>query len=127
MVSKYFLLIYFQRITAFEGNQFLSCTVPFYNKIFLCMLLTSIGTFEKHIYHQKALKSLSIKPYYIENFQSCDTVSDDVNNQINKSSLSLEVQQQEQGEIKKAKLVCQLKEIRQQFYTVFNATKQQLV
>ena len=63
----------------------------------------------------------------IENFRNCDTVSDDVNNQCNKSSLSLEGQQQEQEEIKKANLDRQLKEIRQQYHTVFHATKQQLV
>ena len=63
----------------------------------------------------------------IKNFQNCDTVSDDVNNQCNKSSLSYERQQQEQEEIKKANLDRQLQEIRQQYHTLFNATKQQLV
>ena len=47
------------------------------------------------------------------NFQSCSTVSDDVNNQCIKNSLSLKAQQQKQDEIKKTKLVYQLKEIRQ--------------
>ena len=40
---------------------------------------------------------------YIENFQNCETVSDNVNNQFNKSSWSLETQQQEQEEMKKVK------------------------
>ena len=44
-----------------------------------------------------------------------------------KAILSYEAQQQEQGKINKAKLDHQLKEIRKQYYTVFNATKQQLV
>ena len=48
----------------------------------------------------------------IEKFQNCDTVSDDFNNQNKKSNLSPEAQQQEQGEIKKAKLDYQLQEIR---------------
>ena len=47
----------------------------------------------------------------IENFQNCNTVSDDVNNQCKKNNLSPEVQQQEQEEINKAKLDHQLKEI----------------
>lgn len=62
----------------------------------------------------------------IVNFHNCDTVSDEVNNQCIKSNLTLKEQQQEQEEIKKAKLVCQLKEIHQQ-YTVFSATKHDLV
>ena len=44
-----------------------------------------------------------------------------------KAILSYEAQQQEQGKINKAKLDHPLKEIRKQYYTVFNATKQQLV
>ena len=48
----------------------------------------------------------------IEKFQNCNTVSDDFNNQNKKSNLSPEAQQQEQGEINKAKLDYQLKEIR---------------
>ena len=44
-----------------------------------------------------------------------------------KASLSVEVKQKEQEEIKKAILGCQLKKIRQQYHTVFNATKQQLL
>ena len=40
-----------------------------------------------------------------------------------KVSLSLEVKQKEQEEIKKPILGCQLEEIRQQYHTVFNATK----
>ena len=64
----------------------------------------------------------------IDNFQNCNTDSgDDVNNQCNKSSLSLEGQQQEQEEIKKANLDRQLKEIRQQYQTVFNVAMQQPV
>ena len=63
-----------------------------------------------------------------KNFQSCHAVSDNVNNQCQeKSNLSPETQQQEQGQINKAKLDHQLKEIRQQYHTEFNATKQQLV
>ena len=62
-----FLVIYFQSIPTFDGNQFLSCIVPSCNKF--CMLLTSIGTFERHISRQKALKNFFIKPYYIENFK----------------------------------------------------------
>ena len=46
---------------------------------------------------------------------------------MQKSNLSPEAQQQEQEEINKAKLDHQLKEIRQQYHTVFNATKQQLL
>ena len=46
---------------------------------------------------------------------------------MQKSNLSHEAQQQEQEKINKAKLDHQLKEIRQQYHTVFNATKQQLV
>ena len=68
--------------------------------------------------------------YNIKNFQNCNTVtvSDDVNNnQCKKSNLSHKAQQQEQEKINKAKLDHQLKEIRQQYHTVFNATKQQLV
>ena len=60
----------------------------------------------------------------IENFQSCNTVSDDMSNQCN---LSPEAKQQEQEEINKAKLDNQLKETRQQYHTVFSATKQQLL
>ena len=63
----------------------------------------------------------------IENFQNCGTFSDNINHQCNKNSLSLEGQQQEQEEIKKANLDCQLKKIFQQYHTVFNATKQKLV
>ena len=37
------------------------------------------------------------------------------------------MQQQEQGQINKTKLDHQLKEIRQQYHSTFNATKQQLV
>ena len=37
------------------------------------------------------------------------------------------MQQQEQGEITKAKLHHQLNKIRQQYHTVFNSTKQELV
>ena len=37
------------------------------------------------------------------------------------------MQQQEQGEITKAKLDHQLNKIRQQYHTVFNGTKQELV
>ena len=60
-----------------------------------------------------------------ENFQNCNNVSDDVNNQCKeKSNLSPETQQQEQGQFNKAKLDHQLKEIRQQHHTAFNATKQ---
>ena len=44
-----------------------------------------------------------------------------------KASLSVEVKQKEQEEMKKAILGCQLKEIRQQYHTVFNANKQQLL
>ena len=44
-----------------------------------------------------------------------------------KSNLSPEAQQQEQEQISKAKLGHQLKEIRQQYHTAFNATKQQLI
>ena len=44
-----------------------------------------------------------------------------------KSNLSPEAQQQEQEEVNKAKLDHQLKEIRKQYHTVFNATKKQLV
>ena len=63
-----------------------------------------------------------------ENFQNCITVSDDVNNQCKeKSNLSPETQRQEQEQINKAKLDHQLKEIRQQYHTAFNATKQQLI
>ena len=63
-----------------------------------------------------------------ENFQNCITVSDDVNNQCKeKSNLSPETQKQEQEQINKAKLDHQLKEIRQQYHTAFNTTKQQLV
>ena len=61
-----------------------------------------------------------------ENFQNCNTVSDNINNQCKeKSNLSPEMQQQEQGQINKAKLDHQLKEIRQQYHSAFNATKQQ--
>ena len=66
----------------------------------------------------------------IKNFQNCNTVtvSDNVNNnQYKKSNLSHEAQQQEQEKISKASLDHQLKEIRQQYHTVFSATKQQLV
>ena len=63
----------------------------------------------------------------LENFQNCNTVSDDVKSQCKKSNLSPEAQQQEQEEITEAKLDHQLKEIREQYHTVFNATKQQLV
>ena len=66
----------------------------------------------------------------IKNFQNCNTVtvSDNVNNnQYKKSNLYHEAQQQEQEKISKAKLDHQLKEIRQQYHTVFSATKQQLV
>ena len=44
-----------------------------------------------------------------------------------KASLSVEVKQKEQEEIKKAILGLHLKEIRQQYHTVFNANKQQLL
>ena len=47
----------------------------------------------------------------IENFQNCGNASDDVKNQYKKSSLSLEGQQQQQEEMKKANLDRQLKEI----------------
>ena len=63
----------------------------------------------------------------LENFQNCNTVSDDVKSQCKKSNLSPEAQQQEQEEITEAELDHQLKEIREQYHTVFNATKQQLV
>ena len=63
----------------------------------------------------------------LENFLNCGTFSENINHQCNKSSLSLEGQQQEQEEIKKANLDCQLKKIFQQYHTVFNATKQKLV
>ena len=64
----------------------------------------------------------------LENFQNCNTASDDVNNHCKeKSNLSPETQQQEQGQISKAKLDHQQKETRQQYHTAFNATKQQLV
>ena len=43
---------------------------------------------------------------------------------MQKNNLSTEAQQQEQEEIIKAKLDHQLKEIRQQYHTVFYATKQ---
>ena len=46
---------------------------------------------------------------------------------MQKSNLSPEAQQQKQEEMNMAKLDHQLKEIRQQCHTVFNATKQQLV
>ena len=63
-----------------------------------------------------------------ENFQNCNTVSDNINNQCKeKSNLSPETQQQEQGQINKSKLDHQLKEIRQQYHSTFNASKQQLV
>ena len=63
-----------------------------------------------------------------ENYQNCNTVSDKVNNQCKeKSNLSPETQQQEQGQINKAKLDHKLKEIRWQYHTAFNATKQHLV
>ena len=48
----------------------------------------------------------------LENFQNCNTVSDDVKSQCKKSNLSPEAQQQEQEEITEAKLDHQLKEIR---------------
>lgn len=63
----------------------------------------------------------------IENFQNCDIVSDDVNNHFKKSNLPPKVQQQEQEEINKVKSDHQLEKTRQQYHTVFNATKQQLV
>ena len=65
----------------------------------------------------------------IANFQNCNSVivSDDVNNQCKKDNLSHEAQQQEQEKVKKSNLSHQLKEIRQQYHTVFSATKQQLV
>ena len=63
-----------------------------------------------------------------ENFQNCKTVSDNINNKCKeKSNSSPETQQQEQGQINKAKFDHQLKEIRQQYHSAFNATKQQLV
>ena len=62
----------------------------------------------------------------IENFQNCDIVSDDVNNHFKKSNLPPKVQQQEQEEINKVKSDHQLEKTRQQYHTVFNATKQQL-
>ena len=49
-----------------------------------------------------------------ENIQNCNTVSDKINNQCKeKSNLSRETQQQEQGQINKV-IDHQLKEIRQQ-------------
>ena len=44
-----------------------------------------------------------------------------------KNNLSPEAQQPKQEKTNKAKFDHQLKEIRQQYYAVFNATKQQLV
>ena len=49
------------------------------------------------------------------------------NSQCKKSNLSHVAQQQKQEKISKAKLDHQLKELRQKYHTVFNATKQQLV
>ena len=46
---------------------------------------------------------------------------------MQKSNLSTETQQQEQGQTNKANLDHQLKEIRQQYHTVFNVIKQQLL
>ena len=63
-----------------------------------------------------------------ENYQNCNTVSGKVNNQCKeKSNLSPETQQQEQGQINKAKLDHQLEEIPEQYHSAFNTTKQQLV
>ena len=60
------------------------------------------------MYNIFSLQNIALRiPIYeficIENFQNCETVSDDVNNQFNKSSWSLETQQQEQEEMKKVK------------------------
>ena len=46
---------------------------------------------------------------------------------MQKNNLSPEAQQQKQEKTNKAKFDHQLKEIRQQYYALFNATKQQLV
>ena len=76
------------------------------------------------------INSNTLRHFFRKNFQNCNTitVNDDVNNkQCKKSNLSHEAQQQEQEKINKAKLDHQLKEIHQQYHTVFNATKQQLV
>ena len=63
-----------------------------------------------------------------ENFQNCNTVKDNINNQCKeKINLSPETQQQEQGQINKAKLDHQLEEIPEQYHSAFNTTKQQLV
>ena len=63
-----------------------------------------------------------------ENFKNCITISDNINNHCKeKSNLSPETQQQEQEQINKAKLDYQLKEIRRQYHSAFNSTKQQLV
>ena len=60
------------------------------------------------MYNIFSLQNIALRiPIYeficIENFQNCKTVSDDVNNQFNKSNWSLETQQQEQEEMKKVK------------------------
>ena len=76
-----------------------------------------------------AAPSATSTKQYIENFRNCNTitVSDCANNQCQKNNLSPEAQQQKQEKTNKAKFDHQLKEIRQQYYALFNATKQQLV
>ena len=63
-----------------------------------------------------------------QDFQNCNTVSDNINSQCKeKSNLSPETQQKEQGQIHKTKIDHQLEEIREQYHSPFSATKQQLV
>ena len=60
----------------------------------------------------------------IENFQNCNTFKEDVNNQCKKKQFI--TCKATSGARSKAKLDHQLKVIRQQYHTVFHATKQQL-